>query len=316
MQDTQAFGLLLIEGFSFLPFASTIEALRAANRHSERELYSWRILAPQAGLVTASNGVACLADQEIRDSGRLDAVVVCGGVGAENFADRQTLAWLRLQARQGVRLGALSLGSYLLARAGLLNGVRCTIHWENLAGFKEDYPELTVTDELFEIDGNRFTCSGGTAALDMMLSMIAKDHGRELATKVAENFIHERIRDQHDHQRMNLRTRLNISHPKLLRVIEMMQENLEEPLARSELAERTGLSTRQLERLFRKYLDRTPTRFYLELRLDKARLLLHQTSLSILDIALACGFVSASHFSKCYRERFKRKPREERRSAA
>ncbi|MET4804870.1 GlxA family transcriptional regulator [Limibacillus sp. MBR-115] len=314
--DTQHFGFLLIEGFSILPFASAIEALRSANRHSGENLYSWTLLSPEGGLVTASSGVACRSDMPVRACDKLDAVIVCGGVDAHVFDNRQTLAWLRLLARQGAKMGAVSLGSYILARAGLLNGVRCTIHWENLAGFQEDYPQLNVTEELFEIDANRFTCSGGTAALDMMMSIIAKDHGRELATKIAENYIHERIRDQHDHQRMNLRTRLNISHPKLLNVIEMMQQNLEDPLPRSKLAAMSGLSTRQLERLFRKYLNRTPTRYYLELRLAKARSLLNQTSLSILDIAMASGFVSASHFSKCYREQFNRKPRDERQQIA
>lgn len=316
ISDPQRFGFLLIEGFSILPFASAIEALRSANRHSGEKLYSWLVVSPGGGLVTASNGVACLADLPVKDCEKLDAVIVCGGVDAHIFDNRQTLAWLRLQARQGAKIGAVSLGSYILARAGLLNGVRCTIHWENLDGFQEDYPELIVTEELYEIDGNRFTCSGGTAALDMMMSMIAKDHGRELATKIAENYIHERIRDQHDHQRMNLRARLNISHPKLLNVIETMQQNLEDPLPRSTLAAMSGLSTRQLERLFRKYLQRTPTRYYLELRLAKARSLLNQTSLSILDVAMACGFVSASHFSKCYREQFNRKPRDERHNSA
>ena len=145
-----------------------------------------------------------------------------------------------------------------------------------------------------------------------MLSLIALRQGRELATQVAEQFIHERIRDTHEHQRMTLRSRLGISHPKLLKVVELMEMNLEEPLARSELAGRTGLSTRQLERLFRKYLARTPTRYYQELRLYRARMLLTQTSLSVLDVALACGFISASHFSKCYREFFAKTPREER----
>jgi transcriptional regulator GlxA family with amidase domain len=194
----------------------------------------------------------------------------------------------------------------------LLDGFRCTVHWENLDAFREDFPDLDVTGELFEIDGPRLTCSGGTASLDMMLSLIAQSHGRDLAAQVAEQFIHERIRDTHDHQRMSLQGRLGISHPKLLQVITMMEAHLEEPLARAELARRAGLSTRQLERLFRRYLGRTPTRYYLELRLHRARALLTQTAMSILNVALACGFVSASHFSKCYREFFHKMPREER----
>ena len=165
---------------------------------------------------------------------------------------------------------------------------------------------------MFEIDRNRFTCAGGTAAIDMMLNVISRQHGHELAAAVADQFMHERIRDQHDHQRMSLLVRLGVRHPKLLSVIEVMEKNLEEPLNRIDLARDAGLSTRQLERLFRKYLNRSPARYYLELRLDKARLLLLQTNMSIIDVALACGFVSASHFSKCYRDFYGRTPRKER----
>jgi transcriptional regulator GlxA family with amidase domain len=169
-----------------------------------------------------------------------------------------------------------------------------------------------VTSELFEVDRNRFTCSGGTAALDMMLNMIALQHGQALATAVSEQIIHERIRDRHDHQRMALTARLGIRHPKLIAVVKTMEQNLEEPLDRAELARAAGLSSRQLERLFRKYLSRSPARYYLELRLNRARLLLLQTNLSVIDVALACGFVSASHFSKAYRDFFGKTPRKER----
>jgi transcriptional regulator GlxA family with amidase domain len=214
--------------------------------------------------------------------------------------------------RRGLDIGAMCTGSHILARAGLLDGHRCTIHWENLASFVEDFPDVEVTAELFEIDRHRFTCSGGTAAIDLMLNVISRQHGHELAAAVADQLMHERIRDEHDHQRMSLPARLGVRHPKLLSVIELMEQNLEEPMSRAELAGRAGLSTRQLERLFRKYLSRSPARYYLELRLHKARLLLLQTNMSVIDVALACGFVSASHFSKCYRDFFGRTPRKER----
>jgi transcriptional regulator GlxA family with amidase domain len=145
-----------------------------------------------------------------------------------------------------------------------------------------------------------------------MLNVVARQHGNEIAAAVADQIIHERIRDHHDHQRMSLPARLGVRHPKLIKVIELMEGNLEEPLGRSDLARNAGLSTRQLERLFRKYLKRSPARYYLELRLNRARLLLLQTNMSIIDVALACGFVSASHFSKCYRDFFGRTPRRER----
>lgn len=309
----QRFGFLLIPQFSLICFASAVEALRSANRMSGRALYEWELLSPAGDVVEASAGFRLGPCREIANIDHIPNVAICGGLRTHQFDDKRTTNWLRRVARQGANVGAISTGSHVLARAGLLDGYRCTIHWEDLAGFRESYPDLDLSDEIFEIDRTRFTCSGGTASMDMMLNVIEMQHGRELAAKVAEQFMHERIRDRHDHQRMDLRARLGVAHPKLLAVVARMEETLEMPLSRAELANNVGLSTRQLERLFRKYLRRTPTRFYLELRLERARLLLRQTSMSVLDVALACGFVSASHFSKCYREHFGRRPGEERR---
>jgi transcriptional regulator GlxA family with amidase domain len=311
-RSPERFGFLLLPRFSALPFTSAMEPLRSANRLTGKKLYEWTVIGLDAEPCVASSGLRVLPDKTMEEIDRIENLIVVTGIDVERIDDRRIYNFLRRIARQGSRLGAVSTASYILARCGLLDGYRCTIHWENIAGFKEAFPQLTVTDELFEIDRNRFTCSGGTAALDLMLSIIALDHGRELATACAEAFIHERIRDRHDPQRMALRARLGVSHPKLIKVIELMEGSLEEPLARSLLARKTGLSTRQLERLFRKYLGRTPTRYYLELRLQRARTLLMQTSLSVLDVALACGFVSASHFSKCYREYYAKTPRQER----
>jgi transcriptional regulator GlxA family with amidase domain len=308
----ERFGIFLMPRFPLMAFTSALEPLRAANRLSNRTLYAWDIVSRDGAPVMASSGVQVIPDRSIDGADGFASVVVCSGFDAERCNDRALFAWLRRLERRGANIGAVSTGTYILARAGLLDGYRCTIHWENLAGFREAFPHIDATHELFEIDRDRFTCSGGTAALDMMLSMITVQHGRDLAVAVAEQFIHERIRDTKDPQRMSLRARLGVSHPRLLSIVSMMEENLEEPLSRADLADRAGLSTRQLERLFRKYLARTPTRYYLELRLDRARQLLAQTSLSVLDVALACGFVSASHFSKCYREHFQKTPREER----
>ena len=295
-----------------MSFTSAVEPMRAANRLTGQNLYEWRLISKTGSAVVSSSGIEVVPHCSIEAAPRLDCLFVVAGLDVQNTGDKATFAWLRRTERQGCQIGALSTGSYLLAKAGLLDGYRCTIHWENLPGFQEAFPDLEVSPELYEIDRGRITCSGGTASLDLMLTLIAVEHGRELANRVAEQFIHERIRDNHDQQRMALRSRLGISHPRLLKVIECMEKNLEEPVPRAGLARRAGMSTRQLERLFRKYLARTPTRYYLELRLYRARTLLIQTSLSVLDVALACGFVSASHFSKCYREFFHKAPREER----
>jgi transcriptional regulator GlxA family with amidase domain len=312
VEEAQTFGFLLLPEFSLLAFTSAVEPLRSANRLSRRTLYAWRLISRDGGAVASSGGIEVMTQAAIADVDRIPDLFVVAGLDAQTFDDRAILSWLRRLARVGCRLGALTTGSYILARAGLLDGYRCTIHWENLAGFREDFPGIDATTEVYEIDRNRMTCSGGTAAMDLMLGLIAADHGRALAIAVADQFIHERIRAPSEPQRMGLRNRLGITQPKLLAAIERMEDNLEEPLSRRVLAAHTGVSTRQLERLFRKYLRRTPTRYYLELRLDRARGLLTQTAMSVLDVALACGFVSASHFSKCYREFFGKTPREER----
>ena len=306
-------GFYLIPGFSMMAFASAVEPLRIANRISGREIYRWESYSLGGEPVEASNGFAAMVHGAISEVTSLPVLFVCGGIGAEHHRNAQLYARLRRLASHGTGIGAICTGTYVLARAGLLNGYRCTIHWENLAGFAEEFPDIEVIPELYEIDRNRFTCSGGTAALDMMLNLIALNLGHDIAAGVADQLMHHRIRSGYEGQRMALRARLDISHPKLLEAIANMEESLETPMSCAELARGVSLSPRQLERLFRKHLNRSPTHYYLGLRLDRARFLLLQTSLSILNVALACGFVSASHFSKCYREYFGWAPSDERR---
>ena len=295
-----------------IALTAAVEPLRLANRASGTDIYEWLLLTVDGNPIAASNGLEMAPSVALDDAQDIDTVVVCGGVDVHHHEDRTLLAWLRRMDRMGADIGALCTGGHVLAKAGLLNGYRCTIHWENLDSFTEDFPDIEVSAQLFEIDGNRFTSAGGTAAADLMLHMIAMQYGHELAGEVSEQIVHERIREHGEHQRMSLPARIGVRHPKLLQIIERMQHNLEEPLSRSDLAREANLSTRQLERLFRKYLNRSPARYYLELRLHKARLLLLQTNMSVMNAALACGFVSASHFTKCYRSFFGRTPYRER----
>eukprot|EP00752_Nemacystus_decipiens_P000256 g256.t1 len=279
----QHFGYLMLPNFSLMAFSSAIEPLRAANTLSGRELYRWTLLSADMAPVAASNGIAVMPDRAIGDKQHYDAVIAIGGAGTERVKDPRIISYLRRIARMGAYLGAISTAPYVLAHAGLLDHRSCTIHWEYMDGFREDYPHLDVTDELFEIDGPIFTCSGGTAAIDLMLHMISAQHGHDLAAAVSEWFIHKQIREQSEHQRMALRFRVGVSHPKLLAAIEKMEENLEAPVDREEIAEAVGLSTRQLERLFRKYLNATPRKYYFALRMQRARILLRQTTMSVLE---------------------------------
>jgi len=310
--ETHRFGFILVPNFSMIAFTSAVEPLRLANRVADTTLYAGTTYSTDGEAVTASNGISVNVDGSLSEAQNLQTVFVCAGLDVHLHCEPQLINRLRHMASHGTAIGGLCTASHIMAKAGLLDGYDCTIHWENLTAFTEEFPDIEITSELFEIDRNRYTCAGGTAALDMMLNWISLFRGSKIAADVADEMLHHRIRDGHESQRMELRSRIGVAHPKLLAVVGLMEENLEEPLSCAGLAKQVGLSTRQLERLFRKYMDNAPTRYYLELRLKRARYLLRQTSLPILSIALAAGFVSASHFSKCYREFFKHTPSEER----
>ncbi|HZW59519.1 MAG TPA: GlxA family transcriptional regulator [Woeseiaceae bacterium] len=312
VKTPQHVAFLLLPNFSMMAFASSVEPLRAANRQGGRELYSWQTFSVDGGPVTASNGVVTVPHGSVRDELHADVLFVCAGIRASQFRDDRTLSRLHELGRSGMAMGGICSGSLALAQAGLLKGYRCTIHWEYVEPFVENFPELEITATLFEIDRDRYTCSGGTAPLDMMINSIALDHGEDLGISVAEQMLHTFIRHPHDAQRMPMQHRTGISHPKLLGAIAHMEAYLEHPMSLKELAASVDLSNRQLERLFRDHLHKTPSRYYLELRLRRARMLLRQTEMPVLQIAVASGFSSASHFARCFREFFTHSPRQER----
>lgn len=303
---------LLLERFSLLSFAGALEPLRISNRMMGRTVYSWVLAGENGTVATCSNGVGFQLDMGLEDIDRDDVVMVCGGMGAQEVTTRPFVNWLRRIARQGVTIGGLCTGSYALARAGLLEGKRATIHWENHDSFGEAFDEVQLTKSVFVIDGNRMSTAGGTSSIDLMLTVIANDHGEELANSVADQLIYSTIRTNQDTQRLSIPTRIGVRHPKLSRVIQIMEQHIEEPISPAQLARDVGMSTRQLERLFRRYLNRSPKRYYMELRLAKARNLLMQSDMSVINVALACGFASPSHFSKCYRAHYDTTPYRER----
>ena len=305
-------GFCLLPNFPMMAFAAAIEPLRAANRLSGQSLFEWQLLSRDGEPVPASNRIDFAVDGSIRDDPVVDLLLVCAGVHEARLEDPAAHKWLRGVARRGVAIGGISLGAYMLAYAGLLDGRRCALHWESLAAFAERFPRIHTTTEIFVIDGNRCTCSGGTAALDMMLQVITSRHGRALANDVSEQFIHPRIRGTQDSQRMPVQSRLGVANEKLIAAIAMMEAAHDEPRPVQEIAAAVALSTRQLERLFEKYLGSSPSRFYLKVRIDRARAMLLQTTKPILDIAVGCGFASASHFSRCYRAQYGHKPSDER----
>lgn len=284
-----------------------------SNRLRKEELYQWPTYTMSGEAVPASNGLLIAPEAHISQAKDLDVIFVCSGVRVGQVWNEPLRQCLQKFAQSKIVLGGICTGTYLLARAGLLDGYRATIHWENMASLREIAPNVKLTDDLFELDRDRYTVSGGTASLDMMLQLVNKKYGKELAASVSEQFMSDRMRGAYDKQRIPLKLLLGSNQPKLTEAVELMEANLEELLNLDDLASLVGISRRQLERLFKKYLHCVPRRYYLDLRLKKARQLLLQTSESVSEIAIACGFVSSSHFSKSYREIFGLSPREERR---
>jgi AraC family carnitine catabolism transcriptional activator len=301
---------LLLPGFSAIGFMSAVEPLRVANRFREN-LYRWHILSIDGAPVAASNGISLNAEAAFDAVKHAQTLFVVAGFEPLACYTRGLGSWLKRLDRAGATLGGIDTGSFILAEAGLFSPMdSLTLHWEALSAFCERYPALTASQELFEISEHRIT--GGTASIDMMLDLIGRNHGAALASAVSEQFVVSRIRQRSDHQRMEIAARYGVHNRKLIQVIGVMELHMEDPLAPDELAQEIGVTRRQLERLFCAALKDTPTHFYQQLRLNRARELLQQTDMTITSICVACGFESPSHFSRTYRARFGASPRRDR----
>lgn len=304
MPPPHRFGILLIDDFALMSFASAVEPLRAANILARQTLYEWFHVSTGAGTIVASNGLSVTTDYTIADNIRFDTVLVCAGGNPASFNDSKTLAWLRRIARTGCEIGGVSGGPFILAKAGILNGYRCTIHWEHLPAFTEAFPDIVPTRTLFEIDRGRLTCGGGVAALDMMHAIIRRDHGQSLAARVSDWYLQTAVRLGDSTQRISLTERVGTNNRNLISAIGIMERQLASPLPRAALAKAANVSVRQLERLFARHLGVTIDQHYVSLRLAKARALLRQTSLPVVQIGAECGFSNASHFARVYRTAF------------
>jgi len=305
-------GFLLLPGYTLSTFANAVAVLRMANRQSGQELYRWSVLSLDGESIISSANIELVLDGSPHTVGPMDIMLVCGGYDIEKRVSPALFELLREMASKDVPLGALCTGTYALAAAGLLDGYRCTIHWENLPSLREQFPRLLISSSLFVIDRNRYTCSGGISSIDLMLNLVSEIHGHKLVQDISEQFTCERVRTERDAQRAPLQYLIGASQPKLVDAVAMMEANIEEPLSLDDVASYVDISRRQLERLFDKYLHCAPSRYYLELRLYRARLLLLQTNMSVVEVAVSCGFSTAPHFSKCYSEFYGKPPRDER----
>jgi transcriptional regulator GlxA family with amidase domain len=306
-------GIVLVPDFALASFSMIIEPLRIANRLSGRRLYDWTLLSDTGGAIGSSAGID-LQTQPIADMRErvFDLSLVCAGFHAERYRAAGVLNWLRRHRRLGRDIGAVSTGTFVLARAGLLDGHRCTVHWDFRSGLAELYPDLDLVDELYVIDRGIVTSAGSIAALDLMLRLIADQQGAALSKSVGEQFVHGHARGAGEHQRSDLVYRLGTATPILIEAVRRMEESLDRTLSPAVIARDLGVSQRQLERQFKDQLGRTPVAYHRDLRLDQARRMLTQSTLSVTVIALTCGFGSPSHFAQLYRQRFGKLPTEDR----
>ncbi|MCB2074213.1 MAG: GlxA family transcriptional regulator [Novosphingobium sp.] len=309
-------GLLLTDGFALMSYASVIEPFRAANRLAGMQHYSWTHISIAGGPVAASSGTSIATMAAMEGGHDYDRVFVFAADDPAAYRNRDCFAWLRRMARRGASLIGVSGGPYLLARAGLLDGYRATIHWEHAEALRHEFPGLAIEGGLYVIDRDRMTCAGGTAGMDLAVELIAEDLGAQLARQVAEWFIRTEPRPAGLSQRAGVEARYGTTNERLARMLSAMEGALEDPLPRGELAEQAGVSLRQLERLCMRHFGRTISETYLDMRLDHAAQLLRSTGLSVTDVGIACGFRSQSHFSRCYRARFGRPPSRSRSGAA
>lgn len=306
------FAFLTLPNYSMISLSAAVEALRMAN-YLAGDTYAWQILTVDGAGVSASNGLALGPTRSLREAAPFDALLVCGGVDVRQAVDRATVEALRRLARARMPLGSLCTGAFALAEAGLLDGYRCAVHWENLAAVREEFDRVDFTEDLFVVDRDRFTCTGGSAPLDMMARFIEARLGSETVRRLSEQFVLDRLRGGAEPQHPAVPSSPR-GHPALSEAAQLMRRTVDAPLAVQAVANRVGLSVRQLERLFRHHLGVGPAEFSMRLRLDHARELLRQSDLAVTSIAVACGFASPPHFSAAYRRRFGRPPRAERAS--
>lgn len=301
MKQGQHFAFLLVEEYSHLAFACAVEPLRIANLVSERPLYRWSYISENGETVAASNGSVTLVHHGLDDIPKCDHLFVLSGINKRKYITRPLLAALRRERAKGTRVGALCSAAWVLAEAGFLDGVQTAIHWEYHDGFMESFPEVNLVRNVFVADEKHMTASGGTATADLMLHLIDRDHGYDLSVAVADQMVYNSVRNATAEQRVSLQSRNGMRNPHLAKAIQIMNDHVEHPISPSLVAEQLGISTRQLERLFGKFLNSSPKKYFMELRLERARNLLVQTEASVMEVAMACGFESPGHFARVYR---------------
>jgi transcriptional regulator GlxA family with amidase domain len=293
-----------------MAFSAVIEPLRAANTLAAERLYEWTIVGSEEGVIRASNGIAVTPDFSAQNAPLADYIVVCSGGDADRLQAAQPLNWIRKNIRTGGNIGSVADGAFYLGRAGLLDGFSCTLHWRSQPAFVEAFPELKLERTIYVIDRTRFTSAGGIGALDMMLDLIGRHHGDELARGVAEWFVHDRIRASTDRERLQLRLRTGIRDDLVLDAVGHLEADQEGPIPIAIVARRLGVTIERLERAFKAEVGLLPAEYYKRLKLQRARDLLEHSAMSVREIGLASGYTSFSAFVRAFRTVYGKTPRQ------
>lgn len=296
------FVFALLSTYSPQDVSAAAEALSLANTLGASPPYCWDVVSPGGTSIRAANGLTLQVDGDLGSVGHNDTVIVCGGSGLDTAIDAKLLGWLRRAARQGAVVGALGGGVEVLAKAGLLSGHAAATHWSLLPALAEIHPAVDLQETLFSVGPKRMTCAGGAATIDLFLNLIGLQQGKAIAARIADTMVCSNIRTETHAQTVSDSCRLERRNDKLSAAMNIMRENVETPVSHAEIAKSLNVSTRQLERLFARGLNTSPKAFYTRLRLDRARTLLLQTDMRVIDVAVACGFSNATHFSKVYRK--------------
>ncbi len=301
---TRTYAFVLVPGFTLLAFSSAVEPLRIANQLSQKPLYRWDLMSTDGKPAISSSGIEVSVGGPLATQDKEVPLFVCAGNPATAATDPSVVAAVQRHYRFGGTVGGICTGAVALAKAGLLGGRRFTLHWENQPGFCETFPDLVPTPSRYESDTRLMTCGGGAAATEMMLSVIAADHGAVFAAMVSDMCLRPAMIGTDPEQRSSTSAMMNLRSPRVIAAINLMRANVDLPLAASDIAESVGCSRRQLERLFTTHLNQTPGAFYRSIRLDRARNLLATTDLSVTEVFTACGFDSTSHFARAFKARF------------
>ncbi|WP_299923724.1 GlxA family transcriptional regulator [uncultured Pelagimonas sp.] len=310
---SRPFVFVLLPGFSAMSLSTAVEVLAGANAAGASPVYCWKIVSADGTPATASTGLTMAVDDSLPDIQHDETIVLCGGARVDEPVDLQVVKWLRKAARHGAKLGAMGGGgTALLAQTGLSSGQSIASHWSTAPALQESFPNADITQSIFEISDKVITCPGGATALDLFINVVSQHNGISCAQTVAGDLACSSIRDKHTEQTFSIACQFGRQSHHLEQAIQVMKTSIEDPISPSQVAVQVGVSSRQLERLFSKHLNMSPKAFSTKLRLERARILLQQTDLAMIDVAIATGFQNTTHFSKLYKRRFGVTPSNER----